>query len=93
MSSDTIDNNNESNNVDQQLYDALHPSRYNSNFGSLEKFSKYINDFDSYNHLLLVPTLRRLLTAYELYEGFDQCIIIKEVINRIKEERRIKKII
>lgn len=79
-------------NIDKNLFEILHPMRFTDNFPCLESFEKYIRDvFASSSQLLFVPTLRKVLKAYENYEGYEQCIILKNIIDEIKDKQKIKK--
>lgn len=81
--------------VNSTVYNILHPSVYGNNFNSLLSFKTYIVIYaeEETSVLLLVPTLRKLLKDYEAWEGYEQCTIIKNVIEYIEEKRnkRIKK--
>lgn len=82
--------NNES--IDKQLYDILHPIRFEENFSTLQSFELFLKDQYESPSLLLVQTLRKVLKAYESRELFDQCIILKSIIDQIKEKQKNKTI-
>lgn len=74
--------------INQQLFDILHPCRYDSNFSDLNEFEEYLLNEKDNRRLLLIPTLRRVLSAYESWEGYEQCIILKKVIEIVIEKRK-----
>ena len=78
--------------IDKQMFDVFHPLKYSENFNNCKEFhthmiAEYVIKDDV---MFLIPTLRKLLSSYEKYEMFDQCIILKDVIDSVKRERRNK---
>lgn len=72
--------------VDQQLFDILHPSKFRQNFGVLSSFENYLRGFcASYDRIILAPTFKKVLKEYELWEGYEQCEILKNIINELKK--------
>lgn len=78
--------------IDKQMFDVFHPKKYAENFNNCTEFhthmiAEYVIKGDV---MFLIPTLRKLLSSYEKYEMFDQCIILKDVIDSVRRERRNK---
>lgn len=76
---------------DQQLFDVLHPTRFKQNFGALHSFKSYIKEYcKPHNRKYVQPTLAYVLKEYEECEGYEQCFILKEILDKMETDRTKK---